>query len=148
MAVRITNALRDVLHLEDLDSHRLMSQFEQWKRDWPSKEYDAYQFGKDGAYVRPEVGGAPYSLRHVHLPPLLDLAKLRRWNKGWQFRSRKTSNRVLVYSEDGRGNYLLIYVLNEPDAHEIARMRTPEHRELMEGFAAVAEAFLQGDVLG
>ena len=45
-------------------------------------------------------------------------------------------------------NYLLIYILPEPEAHIAAGMKTREHRELMEGFANVAAAFLDsGNVI-
>ena len=83
--------------------------------------------------------------------PLSDQEQLKRWNTAWLRRSRKTSDRVLVYVERIAGNqayHLLIYVLPEPEAHTIATMKTREHRELMEGFANVAAAFLDsGDVI-
>jgi hypothetical protein len=34
-------------------------------------------------------------------------------------------------------------ILDEPQAHQIARMQTPEDEELMKAFAAVADRFIQ-----
>jgi mRNA interferase YafO len=94
------------------------------------------------------VDGNKYLLRHVHLVPLADEGQLELWDKAWKRRSRKTSDRALVYVSDGKGNHLLIFILDEPDAHAIASMKTPEHRDIMEGFAEVAAAFLEsGDVI-
>ena len=61
--------------------------------------------------------------------------------QAWRRRTRKVSNRVLVYADNRKGEYLLIYVLNEPDAHSIAAMQTVEDAETMAFFAQVAEAF-------
>ncbi len=74
--------------------------------------------------------------------PVIDKQQLVSWKKFWKFKGRKTSNRVLVYAADNKGNFFLIFILSEPDAHEIALMKTPAHKEIMEGFAAVAEAFI------
>ena len=49
---------------------------------------------------------------------------------------------------DDSGDFLLIAILDEPSAHSIADMRTPENKATMDGFAAVAEAFcLDGSVI-
>jgi hypothetical protein len=149
MRVRITEALRTALANIGQNSAQLVRDFGDWKSLGPAGEYSSEIFGKDGAYRAPSVGGVVYKLRHVHLIPLLDRPKRRRWLEKFRVRGRKTSNRVLVYAEDGRGNYLLIFILNEPSAHDIAEMRTARDRETMKGFAAVAEAFLHdGTVLG
>lgn len=148
-SVKLTRALTAALDAESGNAHRLLVEsFRTWKR---GDEYGHYLFGKDSAYAKPSVDGTPYLLRHVHLAPLSDPEQLRRWNSAWQRRSRKTSDRVLVYAEriaDHQLSYLLIYVLPEPEAHAIATMQTRQHHELMEGFANVAAAFLEsGDVI-
>lgn len=147
--VKLTRALAAALDAENDNATRLLiAAFQTWKR---GDEYGHYLFGKDAAYAAPSVDGIPYLLRHVHLAPLSDQEQLKRWNTAWLRRSRKTSDRVLVYVERIAGNqadHLLIYVLPEPEAHTIATMKTREHRELMEGFANVAAAFLEsGDVI-
>lgn len=53
--------------------------------------------------------------------------------------AEKISNRALVYAEDAQGNFLLIFILDEPDAHAIAQMRTMEDKTLMRQFVQVAE---------
>jgi mRNA interferase YafO len=140
MRIQTTTAFKQQL---DSDAHSLdifCAEFQSWKQ---GDEFDSYLFGKDSAYIAPKVGMESYRLRHVHLVPLLDFAQLQTWNKLAQRKGRKTSDRVLVYVHDEPDNYLLIYILPEPDAHRIAQMQTTEDRETMLGFAAVAEAFIQ-----
>jgi mRNA interferase YafO len=43
---------------------------------------------------------------------------------------------------------LLIFILPEPDAHDIAKMQTAQDKAIMLGFAEVAGAFLDtGEIL-
>jgi hypothetical protein len=143
MEVKITTMLRDALDGEG-GADILIKDFKDWKS---GDEYGSYVFGKDGAYTMPVVDGEKNVLRHVHLVPITDRVKLSRWNQAWRRRSRKVSDRALVYINGGKGKYLLIYILDESGAHDIAKMKTAEHKELMEAFAAIAEAFLDnGDV--
>lgn len=139
MVVNITTALKTELKADGLDSRLLCQSFKEWKT---SDEFGSYHFGKDSAYAMPTVDGQKYALRHVHLVPVLDQLQRSAWNKAWKLRGRKTSDRVLVYTQNSRGNFLLIFILSEPDAHEIARMRNPKHKSIMDGFANVAAAFL------
>jgi mRNA interferase YafO len=141
MTVNITKALKAALQADNLDEQILLESFQQWKES--RDEYGSYLFGKDSAYTIPKIDGKSYRLRHVHLPPLSTPEPLEVWNKQWQRRGRKTSDRVLVYVEDDQGNYLLIFILPEPMAHEIAKMQTPAHRQIMESFASVATKFLE-----
>ena len=117
--------------------------FQSWKGLGPAGEYNDYFFGKDSAYIAPPTSLPPGRLMHVHLVPLLAPKKLELWDFRFKHRSRKTSNRALVYADNGNGDYLLIYVLDEPSAHEIAKMLTSEHREIMHNFVVVAEAFFR-----
>lgn len=101
-------------------------------------------FGKDGPYRKPTVDGSP-RLMHVHLMPSLNAGDHEVWMKRWTLKrpaSHRTSDHALVYVTDDTGDSLLIAILDEPTAHAIADMRTPENKAIMEGFAAVAEAFL------
>lgn len=116
--------------------------FQEWKNRGPSGEYTDYFFGKDSAYHSPKIASPDGKLMHVHLVPILDEDALKKWDKDWGRRTRKRSNRALVYADSGSGDYLLIFVLNEPDAHAIAEMQTQEHAETMEFFAKVADAFI------
>ena len=142
MSVAISNALQIQLLDSGIDPAAFAREFSLWKADWPNGEYAHALFGKDAAYVNPKVDGQPYKLRHVHIVPFLDKAAKRRWYTAFGFRRRKTSDRHLVYVADGKGNFGLIYILDEPDAHRIARMEGQRERAVMEGFAIVAENFL------
>lgn len=122
--------------------------FSEWKDRGSDGEYHSYLFGKDSAYISPKVDGIPYTLRHVHLVPIKQADLLARWNKAFKTKSRKTSDRVLVYVDDGSKNMLLIFILPEPDAHDIAKMQTVEDKAIMLGFAEVAGAFLDtGEII-
>lgn len=137
MATCWTKALEDLL-AGPVPTANFAAEFEAWKSSGAAGEYDNYLFGKDGAYRAP-IG----TLRHVHLVPLRDVSALAEWNKRWRFRSRKVSNRVLVYVTDATHGNLLIYILDEPTAHEVPKLQTPAHRALIRKFIAVGDAFIQ-----
>lgn len=149
MTVHVTKALGSQFASVGGDLTDFVDKFERWKSKGPSGEHESYFFGKDGAYTLPAVNGVRYILRHAHLVPRQDPASLARWEQRWKNRSRKTSNRVLVYVSDVTHGHLLIYILEEPDAHEVAEMLTPAQKTLMLQFAQIADAFIQnGRVLG
>jgi mRNA interferase YafO len=139
MVVKMTKVLKEFLEADGLDSQLFINLFKKWKS---SGEYSSFHFGKDAAYFTPIVNGGKYILRHVHLVPLVDKSQKERWLRAWKVRGRKTSDRVLVYVSDKKGNFLLIFILSEPNAHEVARMGTKQNKEIMEGFAAIAEEFI------
>jgi len=146
VATFCTKAFKAQIWALSEDPDHWATYFQEWT-SLPDPYVDEF-FGKDSAYVRPKVGGKSYVLRHVHLKPF-EPAALTQWESDHWLRTRKVSNRVLVYASDGKGNHLLIFILNEPDAHAIADMKTAEDKATMEGFATVAEAFnFNGDILG
>lgn len=142
MAVSISNALRAQLTDSGVDPEAFAREFLLWKEGGDADEYKHRLFGKDGAYVTPAVAGDPYQLRHVHIVPFVDRRARRKWDRDLRLRRRKTSDRHLVYVSDAKGNFGLIYVLEEPDAHSIARMQGPKEKAIMTGFATMAENFL------
>ncbi|EJE52162.1 hypothetical protein PMI14_03140 [Acidovorax sp. CF316] len=125
-----------------VDPANFATEFDAWKASGEAGEFSNYLFGKDGAYIAPKVGGQANVLRHVHLVPLKDPDKLKKWNRTHRFEGRKSSDRALVYASDPTHGHLLILILEEPDAHVIVKMRTPETRTMMEKLAKVAEAFI------
>ena len=149
MVTRCTHALHHQLTAIGEDSNGWTDFFDDWKARGPAGEYDNYFFGKDGAYVGIKMDAPHGKLMHVHLVPISDPLALARWERDWARRSRKVSDRALIYADDGHGNYLLIYVLDEPTAHAIASMATQQDRETMQAFAAVAFAFVfDGSIIG
>lgn len=144
MATRVTQLLASQLLALGKNVESFAAEFSHWKASGDRGEYGSYLFGKDGAYTRPLVNGQKDVLRHVHLVPLNDPNPKAQslWDTNWRFRRRKTSNRVLVYASDRQYGHLLMLILNEPDAHDIAEMKTEPHRILMLKLAAVAEAFI------
>lgn len=121
---------------------QFVTDFSQWKDAGSAGEDDSYEFGKDSAYVAPRVNGEKNILRHVHIVPIIDENAIKKWDRKWGQHGRRTSDRVLVYVSDDNDKFLLIAILEEPDAHEIAEMRTQQHRERMELFAQIAEEFI------
>ncbi|MGN6225531.1 type II toxin-antitoxin system YafO family toxin [Pseudoxanthomonas sp.] len=142
MSVKLSNALKAQLLDSGIDSEAFAREFATWKAGWPKGEYNHALFGKDAAYVRPKVGTELYRLRHVHIVPFIDKRARKRWFRAFEFRRRKTSDRHLVYVADDRSNFGLIYILDEPDAHRIALMAGEKERQVMEGFAVMAENFI------
>lgn len=131
----------------------LCSLFDAWKAGFPRTEYTSFAFGKDSAYASPAVDGGKYLLRHVHLAPVADKAALDVWRRAFAAGkssgkgSKRTSDRALVYASRqlaaGGEDHLLIYILAEPDAHQVARMATAEDRHLMQQLASTAAALIE-----
>jgi hypothetical protein len=153
MAARATGPLSDQLQSQGGASvAAFCALFDAWKAGFPGTEYTNFAFGKDGAYATPTVDGKKFVLRHVHLAPVADLKALKTWKKHYDIGkkngrgSRRTSNRVLIYATrqtaSGEQEHLLMFILTEPDAHEVAEMRTADNRRFMEQFSECAAAFL------
>lgn len=113
-----------------------LSEFIQRFSDWKEKgEFSSYFFGKDGFYSPIEAG-----LKHVHLVPIMSILDKINWDLNWKNGKRRTSDTCLVYVEDGQ-DYLLINILPESLAHEIARQATEDDRQIMRFFREIAEQF-------
>ena len=73
---------------------------------------------------------------------MLDHQARAAWEAAYARDGKRTSDRVLIYVKADNGDFLLIAILAEPDAHDVAEMKTKEDRETMAGFVVVAEEFL------
>lgn len=138
--VYLTSQLKDHLQSIGIDPDSFKEEFEWWRQNWPANEYSSELFGKDGAYIQPKVDGKPYSLRHVHLQPIEPAAKSV-WEAIARRLGRKTSDRHPIYFRRDDDAFLLIHILDEPTAHQVALMHTNEDKELMNTFAIIAENF-------
>lgn len=123
-----------------------VKRFCDWKK---GNEFGSFFFGKDGGYRAPTLDFPQSQLMHVHLVPLHDVQQLSVWKKLFRRRSRKTSNRVLIYAERSSVQYLLIDILEEADdPHSIAKMTTQEDKDIMYAYAAIANCYIEsGDIL-
>lgn len=147
--VKATRALCTLFERTGQNLEAFCFEFRRWKARGEAGEYDSYLFGKDGAYSQPRFSTGRPGLRHVHLAPLADVPARIQWDRQWRLRTRKTSDRALVYTQDRLHGFLLIFVLQEPHAHAIAQMTTPQDRELMGKFIKIAERFADtGKVIG
>lgn len=137
----VTAALRAKFIAEGADPADFVTEFEDWKDQWPKYEDDFLLFGKDGSYVRARVHGKPYILRHVHLQPLHGKHRST-WR--WLFNNykRRTSDRHLIYVTCQAHGTLLIHILNAPTAHAVAKQKTPQDRAVMRLFCTIAENFI------
>jgi mRNA interferase YafO len=133
--------LSDTLESQGIDKHALILTFGNWRAKWPQNEDKNKFFGKEGGYRKPLVDGRPDVLRHVHITPLGDLDE-RDWMRRFLLRRKRTSDRHLVFVDGKSYGYLLIDILEEPYAHEVAEMNTPEDERVMKNFAKIAEEFL------
>lgn len=153
MTTRATNSLKSQLQeVGGGSAEELCQVFDAWKVGFPGSEFTHPLFGKDGAYSSPLVDGKPYVLRHVHLMPVQDKDALELWlathNRGVQQGKwgRKTSDRALVYATrslpGGGVEHLLLFILDEPEAHETAQMKTPDAKTIMRQLASCAADFM------
>lgn len=124
--------------------------FDEWKSAQPASEYLSYVFGLDVPYVRPPANQVNEGgFWHVHLVPLQSGEELAQWNKDFSRKTRKTSNRALVYATKTvalQQKFLLIYILQK-DAHEIARMESDAHKVLMTKLAKIANIWTTKDLI-
>lgn len=148
VVVQTTNILAQEFQKSGLDLDLLVRLFAQWKSLGAQGEDAVYEFGKDVPYARPLVNSKKNVLRHVHLVPILDAQNKIAWDKAWVRESRRTSNRALVYVDDGPEKFLLIAILPEPMAHAVSRMLTQQDKAVMTRFSEIAESFIYtGEVI-
>lgn len=140
MTVYITEKFRERLLKNNIDVDVFKEMFGDFKDGPP---LGSKYFGKDVGYEAPLVAGKSFVLKHVHMIPQTDQDALERWNQAYKSRSQKTSDRALVYVTNALGDHLLLWMLEEPLAHKIAKMREPADAQLMQAFALIAAEFLR-----
>lgn len=143
MKVRLTEFLRQSLIEMGEAPDAFIEEFASWKRMGAAGANNHRYYGKDGEYEAPLFEGSRV-LRHVHLEPADDSPYFRPWDRAWWRRGhgKRVSDTALVYAFDSTHGYLLITILWEPNAHEIARMQSEHDRDLMHDLAAVAGQFI------
>lgn len=144
VSVKISTLLTGALSFHEIN--QLLTDFFEWKKLGPAGEHESYIFGKDGFYVPP--ASPPDTLRHAHMVPPEDDPLYPQWNIDFKRRppSRKTSNKALVYACNINGftkreTYLLIGILENPNAHEFIKKRTPIEIAVMNEYIRIAQAF-------
>lgn len=127
MIVQITSDLKEQLLAENLDSAQLILDFTEWKS---GAEDDHYFFGRDG------LGRGSKFLAHVHMVPLFVPADADNWDKCWQHRWPRKSDRYLFYVDGGRSfGFLLITIINDPGAHKVWGPAYKKYRSDLEHIA-------------
>lgn len=140
--VVITQVLNAALSADGYDVADYLVQFRDWKTDWNRREYIFWFFGKDGGNKFP-LRNKKEVLRHVHLPPQISAKSRKIWNMKFDQSGTKTSNTALFYAGSAKLNrYLLLYVVAEPDGHNVQDMNTAEDSTLMNLLADQAAEYL------
>ena len=133
MKVSVSSLIkREFANLDRLNT--FIEQFSNWKTS--SDEYNFYLFGKDSEFIFPKIVEGKF--KHVHIMPL-DNVELQKWDKKWKYKSRKTSNRFLIYAQNQIGDYLLIAILE--NGHNVIKMQNEKDKLLMSGYAKIADNF-------
>jgi Toxin YafO, type II toxin-antitoxin system len=133
MDVRLTGILESSLNRHDgLTPQALINYFSEWKQ---SPTTEDYYFGKDAFNRGSKV------LRHVHLPPKSSSDGIARWQTCWRQQRNRTSDRHLFYVDRGLDRYLLIFIVDDPGAHELLAHPTPEQKALLTEFERIASEF-------
>lgn len=141
MAIYHSQHLADSAKAANLSLHHLSQQFERWALASSDDKNKWYWFGRFAPYSEPVILGRTDVLMHVHLYPVSIPDDLAIWNKIWNRKGTKVSDRALVYAGNDAGDFLLIHVFNEPGAHEIAR----KEQRMMAHFSRLAISFIDGD---
>ncbi len=145
--IQTTKILASEFQKQSLNLDLFIEQFKSWKESGIAGEDSNYLFGKDGAYASPLVDGKKYQLQHVHLVPIISVEQKEKWDIHWKRKSRRTSDRVLVYAKD-KESYLLIAILPEPTAHQVAKMENSVDKDIMTSFAEIAAQFIfNGEII-
>ncbi len=141
MSVEMTRQMRSKLSQQGstVDPDTLILSFEQWKAGLARGELSVF-FGKDYPCREPVIAGQMV-LQHVHVVPNSQSIEFVRWMDDFENPDPNvecTSNRALVYADNGAGDYLLIYFLDDPPgAHQ-----TYGNRKTMMHFARIADEFI------
>lgn len=145
ISVQATAYLQNSLAAAELEN--LFADFAEWKSLGAAGENYSYIFGKDAAYKPPIC--QHYELRHAHMAPLSNPFAMALWNWAWnQTPPRKrTSDKALIYTQSENKyskkiGFLLISIIDDPEAHRTAKMSTPQDKALMQHFAKIAKEFI------
>lgn len=161
MAKIVVEMTRDLTNQLGDDAPNYNAAFMQW-REAGGGDFHHPWFGWNNPYERPEPTdrNADWTLYHVHIAPFEPqisdfedeeaFQKAQKTYKDWMYskrtwRGRPTSDDVLVYAYDSsptRPRFLLIDILQSPNAHKIARMTNQPDREKMLAYLTVAEEYV------
>ncbi len=117
---------------EGLDAQRFMDRFLQWKQ---IGEDESYFFGKDALNLRSKL------IRHVHMVPLASPQDLAKWDTNWQRGRKRASDRFLFYVDGARHGYLLLYIVNDPGAHDFLNSPSPDSQAVRKAMQTMADQF-------
>jgi hypothetical protein len=149
MTVYVSNMLAQALVASGANQQTLINQFTIWIN---SQKLNCTVFGKDGLNR-----GSKY-LAHVHMRPVIPAIgtapqseideatnSLGKWKKFVSRGSLPKSDRYLFYAHNGKNDYLLIYIVNNPGAHDFLQNPTASDVNLLKQFEAAADHFWHTD---
>lgn len=145
MAVEVSNILAQALASTGANKQTLINLFTAWIN---SQKLECSVFGKDGLNR-----GSKY-LAHVHMRPVVPAAgtapqsvideatdSLEKWKKLVDRGSWPKSDRYLFYAHNGNGDYLLIYIVNNPGAHQFLQNPSSSDASMLKQFEAAANQY-------
>jgi len=127
-AVALTGWLEQKLRAAGLDPQVLVDDFRAW-REAPT---ESYIFGRDSAGIECRY------LFHAHMVPINSEDDLARWKRDYERYREMRSDRYLFYARAGQDNYLLIDLIDDPNAHAVW---LPKYREYRLKLEHVADQF-------
>ena len=133
MTVHVAGPLKRELNaLGPKAESTLVAKFTEWVA---GDEFEHYWF------CNRKLGDDRY-LYHVHLIPQNEKNKRATWDELWKKPRRhheRRSDRYLLYAVNGRGDYLLIELLDDPGAHKLWER---EYRGTLQDYITVAENYV------
>ncbi len=124
--------LQEAFATESIDAQHFIGLFLQWKQDG---EDESYFFGKDALNLQSSL------VRHVHMVPLSTPDALAAWDTNWQRHRKRVSDRFLFYVDGGIHGYLLLYIVNDPGAHEFLSKKDAANQLVRSAIEAMADEF-------
>ncbi len=124
--------LQEAFSAENINAQHFIDRFVQWKH---SGEDESYFFGKDALNLHSCM------VRHVHMVPISTPNALAAWDTNWQRRRKRVSDRFLFYVDGGRHGYLLLYIVNDPGAHEFLSSKDSANQAVQRVIQVMADEF-------
>lgn len=139
----MTESLRQEIIGMEADPDAFIAEFLSWKSMGDEGENNHFYFGRNTQYRKPLYEGRMV-LWHVHYVPAESSPEYATWKEIWdnEWDRPRTSHSALAYAYDRTHGYLLIDMLWEPDAHEIAKMKTQAHQQIMHDLTDIAGEFI------
>lgn len=130
LKVHISSALRAAFAERPELLAEIANEFGRWQSRPDTSHYWFGRVSKDNE-----------GLQHAHMIPANVKASREQWDLQWKLRRpwRRRSDRYVLFAHGGHRGVLLIWILDDPGAHEIWNTR---HLSLVKRFQSIASNFI------